>query len=184
MPTLLIPSENAENAKRSFFDRVKPFVNPMFISVLIGAVIGLTGLGKIMPAPITQVVTTAGDCMSPIAMILTGMTIGKIPLCGLFKNWRLYFVATMRIVVYPLLFLGLFALLTLLPKNSFITDTFLICGTCVVSMPIGLTSIFVPTAYGKDTTDAAGMALISHLFSILTIPLMFTLLQVMTGIAV
>ena len=35
----------------------------------------------------------------------------------------------------------------------------------------------VPAAYGKDTSTAAGMALVSHLLSILTIPLIFILLK-------
>ncbi|MBE7068716.1 MAG: hypothetical protein E7381_05385 [Clostridiales bacterium] len=184
VPTLLIPqAEDAEKKRKTVFERIKPFINPMFIGVLLGMVIGLTGLGKIMPAPIMQVVTVAGDCMSPLAMILTGMTVGKIPLLNLFKKWRLYVVALFRVVAYPLLFLGIFALLALLPENAFVTDTFLVCGTCMVAMPMGLTSIFVPVAYGKDTTEVAGMVLISHLLSVLTIPLAFALLQAGIGIA-
>lgn len=184
VPTLLIPREHTAGERVKFSARLKPFVNPMLIGMLIGMVIGLTGLGKIMPAPITQVIGVAGDCMSPIAMILTGMTIGKIPLLALLKKWRLYLVSAVRLVIYPLLFFGIFALLTLLKENAFTTNTFFICGTCMASMPMGLTSIFVPAAYGKDTTDAAGMALISHLFSLITIPLVFMLLQVIVGVTV
>lgn len=184
VPTLLIPREDGVSAKRSFREKIKPFINPMLIGMLIGMVIGLTGLGKIMPSPITQVIAVAGDCMSPIAMILTGMTIGKIPLLKLFKKTRLYIVTAVRLVGYPLLVLGIFALLRLLPDNAFTTNTFFICGACMASMPMGLTSIFVPAAYGKDTTDAAGMALISHLFSIITIPLVFALLQSVIGVAI
>ena len=184
VPTLLIPrDEHTDGKKVPFSARIKPFVNPMLIGMLIGMVIGLTGLGKIMPAPITQVITVAGDCMSPIAMILTGMTIGKIPLLGLLKKWRLYLVTAVRLVIYPLLFLGIFALLALLPDNAFTTNTFFICGTCMAAMPMGLTSIFVPAAYGKDTTDAAGMALISHVFSLITIPLAFMFMQTILQIA-
>ena len=42
-----------------------------------------------------------------------------------------------------------------------------------MAMPLGLNTIVVPKGYGKDTTDAAGMALISHTLSIATIPLVF-----------
>jgi predicted permease len=58
--------------------------------------------------------------------------------------------------VYPLVLL---LILMLLPQNSFFASTFFRCAMCMVSMPMGLNAIVVPAAYGKDTTDAAGLAL-------------------------
>jgi predicted permease len=46
-----------------------------------------------------------------------------------------------------------------------------------LAMPLGLNTIVVPGAYGKDTTDAASMALISHILSIITIPIIFMLVS-------
>lgn len=37
------------------------------------------------------------------------------------------------------------------------------------------TVIVTPSAYGKDTSVVAGMAVISHLFAVVTIPLIFSL---------
>jgi predicted permease len=50
-----------------------------------------------------------------------------------------------------------------------------ICIVCALSMPLGLNSIVIPRAFDLDTTDAAGMILISHLFSCATIPLVFAI---------
>ena len=44
---------------------------------------------------------------------------------------------------------------------------------CAVAMPLGLSPVVIPAAYGQDTSAAAGMALISHLLSVATIPLVF-----------
>ena len=77
-------------------------------------------------------------------------------------------------LVAYLFFIALFALI---PQGGWIDDIFLKCGMCVAAMPMGLNTIVIPAAYGKDTTDAAGLALVSHVFSILTIPLAFMLLQ-------
>ena len=43
-------------------------------------------------------------------------------------------------------------------------------------MPLGLGNVVIPAAYGMDTTEAA-MAPVSHGGFILTIPLMFILLN-------
>ena len=170
VPTLLIPKENDE--KRSIFSGLKSLLNPMFICLLIGAVIGLLELP--LPPFVTGVISGAGDCMSPLAMLLTGIMLAKIDLKALLKKWRLFVVTAVRLLVYPLLFILIFAFV---PQNSFITETFLICGMCMMAMPAGLTAVFVPSAYGADSTPAAEFALVSHVLSVLTIPLMFMLFQ-------
>ena len=55
-----------------------------------------------------------------------------------------------------------------------VEDAYL-CALCSLAMPLGLNTIVIPSALGKDTTDAAGMAVISHLLSAISIPLIFML---------
>ena len=172
-PVLLISGADS-GAKQSMATRLKSFLNPMLIGMLIGLILGLVGLGKVMPKPITAVIDGAGACMSPIAMILTGLTIAKVPLLNLLKRWRIYIVSVVKLFIYPLLFIGILALI---PKNGFLTDTVLKCIMCVACMPMGLNTIVIPAAYGRDTTDAAGLALISHVLSVGSLPLMFMLFQ-------
>ena len=174
VPVLLISSDT--NEKVSISERLKAFLNPMLIAMLIGLILGLTGWGLKLPSGILSVIKVSGDCMSPLAMLLTGITIGQANILALLKKWRIYLTSAIRLLVYPLATLGA---LLLLPQNDFFTLTFFKCAICMASMPMGLNAIVVPAAYGKDTTDAAGLALISHLFSIGTIPLMFTLLNLL-----
>lgn len=170
-PVLLI-SSSSDGVKPSVKERLKNFLNPMFIAMIIGMIIGLTGLR--LPSAAVAVVDTAGDCMSPLAMMLTGLTIGKTNVLGLLKRWRLYLTSAIKLVAYPALFLFVLAFL---PKNGFFTETFFLCAGCVAAMPMGLNTIVIPAAYGKDTTDAAGLALVSHIFSVGTIPFVFMILQ-------
>ena len=169
-PVLLISDEEKKGMKA----RLKSFLNPMFIAMLIGIVLGLTGVGKFFPSSVMSVIDVSGNCMSPIAMLLTGITIGKIDLLAFIKKWRIYIVAAVKLLAYPLLFIAIFAFI---PKNSFLDETVLKCAMCVMCMPMGLNTIVIPAAYGKDTTDAAGMALVTHAISVGTIPLMFWLFQ-------
>lgn len=41
--------------------------------------------------------------------------------------------------------------------------------------PLGLNTVVFPAAYGADTSIGAGMALISHVLSVITFPLMYML---------
>ena len=166
VPVLLIPSDNKRSAK----DTLKAFLNPMFISIFIGAVLGLTRIP--LPQFLLTSFSSLGACMSPLAMILTGMTIAKIDMKKTFTSPSIYVVSLIRLIFIPL---AVLLLLIVLPIDEGIK----LCAICCVSMPLGLNTIVVPGAYGKDTSVAAGLALISHLLSCLTIPLVFTLFELL-----
>ena len=165
IPVLLMPRD--ESAK-GIAGRLKNFVNPMFICMIIGMIIGLTGLK--MPDWSMNLITTCGNCMSPVAMLLTGMTIAKIDLGKVLRDLSIYAVTAIRLVLIPLAAIGIFFLLP-------VSNTIFICAVCSLAMPLGLTTVVIPAAYGKDTTTASGMALISHFLSCLTIPLVFLLMD-------
>lgn len=160
-PCLLIP---VEGERKTWKDKLRAFINPMFIGMLVGIAIGLSGLK--LPSFLANATTTLGDCMSPIAMLLTGMTIAKIDLKKAFTNVSVYVVSLIRLLAIPAVFL---ILVKLLPLN----ETLEYCMICNLAMPLGLSTIVVPAAYGKDSTVAASMALISHLLSCITIPIIF-----------
>ena len=153
--------------KNSLKSRLKSFLNPMFIAMIIGAIIGVSGLK--MPLFIDTLVSSCGNCMSPVAMLLTGITLSNTNLKKIFANWNIYIVSIIRLVIFPLIFIGLFQIIPM-------EKTIVTCAICSLAMPLGLNTIVIPSAYGKDTTIAAGMAVISHLLSIITIPLIFTLI--------
>lgn len=164
VPQLLLP----KTEKKGIVSALKRFLNPMLIGMFVGMVIGITGIR--LPSAVTSVVDTLGSCMSPIAMILTGVTIAKINLKNVFRDYTIYAVSFVRLILIPLAFVALFVFWKL-------DRTVVICTVCSVAMPLGLNTVVVPSAYGKDPTTAAGMALISHLLSCLTIPIVFLLLQ-------
>lgn len=168
VPYLLMSSEE----DRGFKAGLKRLVNPMFIAMLIGILLGLTNAP--VPAFLENGIITLGDCMSPIAMLLTGMTIGRISLKNTFRSVPIYLVSAIRLLVIPLIAI---AVLKFLPLDYGLN----LCTVCALAMPLGLSTIVIPAAYGKDTSDAASMALISHLLSCATIPVVFMIFDLVLG---
>ena len=172
VPVLLISSSGGDG-KGSI---LKNFFNPMLISMVIGMVIGLTGLGRILPEQAVGAVDLLGECMSPVAMILTGVTVAKADIIKLLKCGWLYGISAVRLIIFPLIYI---LALAFIQKGNFLTATMLICGMCMVSMPMGLNSIVIPAAYGKDTSQAAALSVVTHLLSIITIPAVFLIFNLL-----
>ena len=107
--------------------------------------------------------------MSPIAMLLTGMVVSSIPLKQTFMNVRIYVISIVRLVVLPMIFILVASYLRL-------PETIYLCALCTLSMPLGLNTIVIPSALGKDTSVAAGMTVISHILSCITIPIIFSII--------
>ncbi len=171
-PALLIADADEEKKKRTFKEIVKPFINPLLISMLVGLIIGLFGIP--LPSPVKIAVKSAGDCMSPLAMFLTGLTVAGIDLLKMVKNYKLYIISAIKLIVFPAVFI---AIAVCLKGLSFIDNTVLICCMNFAVMPIGMNGIVIPAAYGKDVTDATGMVLITHILSIATIPIAYMIFQ-------
>lgn len=165
VPCLLIPQNEGKQTIRT---RLKSFANPMFAALIVGMVIGLSGLQ--LPHFLTTVISVTGDCMSPIAMLLTGITVANMDMKKVLSIKSIYVVTFVRLILFPLMFVGIFKLLPM-------SQTVMACTICSLAMPSGLTSIVVPGAYGKDTSVAAGTALVSHLLSCITIPIIFYLMM-------
>lgn len=156
----LIPTE--KGGKLS----VKTFVNPIFIALILGAVCGL--LSVPLPKFITTAISSAGACMSPLAMLLTGFVIGEYSLKTLASDKKVYLASVIRLIILPSTFMAVLLLLK--------TDKDIIrVALCATAMPLGLNTVVFPAAYDGDTTPGAGMALVSHLISVITIPVMFSI---------
>ena len=164
VPGLLIADSGK---KQSLSEKLRNFANPMFVAMLIGMIIGLTKIS--LPGWLTSAVDVSGSCMSPIAMLLTGITVSRISLKKTFTDIGIYAVTIIRLIVLPLAFVGI---AYFIPMER----TIYICALCSLAMPLGLNTIVIPSAYGKDTSVPAGMAVVSHLLSCITIPLIFMIM--------
>lgn len=143
---------------------LKNFTNPIFISLFIGGALGLLSVPRIDFA--NTIISNAAACMSPIAMLLTGIVIGSYEFKDLLSRWQTYVIAGIRLVGFPLLFISSLRLFGAEPE-------IIIAALSAHAMPLGLNTVIIPSAYGEDPKAGASLALVSQVTSVVTIPIMF-----------
>lgn len=144
----------------------KGLLNPMMIALVVGIIAGLLNVKPHLPLFVTNVLTNAGNCMGPVAMVLAGFVIGGYDLREVLLNKKVYVASIMRLVVIPAL---LMLVLKVLGTPEDIMTLALIC----FATPLGLNTIVYPAAYGGDTKTGASMTTISSTLAVITIPLMY-----------
>ena len=164
VPCLLIPRENGNR----FIGRLKSFINPMFIAMLLGVAVGITGYS--LPDFLLSAIDTAGECMSPVSMILTGVIVASSTLGRVLKNGSIYVMSFIRLLLLPIIGIFVFYVFR-------VQEAYYICTVCALAMPLGLNIMVIPSGYGKDTSLAAGAIIISHLLSAITIPFVFAIMS-------
>ena len=161
--SLLVPAGNENNIFRNL-------LNPCVISIGIGAVLGLTGAQPVIPSFLKLSLSNLSSCMGPIAMILTGFVAAKYRIGDLLNKPFVYLATLFRLIILPAVFLAALLLLKAEP---------LIIKMCLFAYatPLGMNTVVFPTAYNKDASTGASMALISHTLCVLTIPLLYSVLM-------
>lgn len=125
VPKLLIADANK---KQTFKESLKTLVNPMFIAMLVGMLIGLLQIP--IPNWLMLLINVSGDCMSPIAMLLTGVVVSSISLKKTFTNVSIYIISFVRLIIIP-------AILIVVASIFKMPETVYICALCSVAMPLG-----------------------------------------------
>ena len=177
--SVLIPSTE----KKNFF--LKKLINPPTIAMLLGVLVGLSGLGKYLPVVMTSSLDTLKSCMGPVAMLLTGITIAKYDIFSMFKKKKVYAVTALRLVVMPTLIIALLFGAKTLANSVFglsIDNNVLFLTFFATATPLGLNTIIFPSAYGGDPETGASMAMISHTLCIITMPILYAVMVAIFGV--
>jgi len=144
-------------------------VNPIFICMVLGGIIGITGLGSRLPGVIPGTIQKLGNCYTIVSLILCGYAIGDYRLKSLLTDKKVYLFTLLRLLILPLIYLGAAKLLHL---NELLCT--MVCLT--VACPAGMNTVVYPVAYGEDTRPGASMLLVSTVLSVLTVPFLYALI--------
>ncbi len=146
---------------------IKKLLNPMTVAIILGIVVGLTGFE--LPELMTDVLSSSSACVAPMSMLLTGLTLSAFNLRELVCDIKAYILVAIRLIVVPALVFGACKLFSL--------DVVFMPAVMMSCMPCGLNTIVFPKLVNEDCRLGAKLAMLSHLFSVATIPLWLSLIQ-------
>lgn len=145
-------------------------LNPVFVSMVIGMTLGALGAKDWMPSLVLEFVGDLSGMYAPLSLLLTGYTIADYPLTEMFHLPKSYLFTALRLLVYPLLAV----LLVKLVGGDLLMATMAVIA---FSGPSGMNVVVFPASYGRDCETGASIVMISSLGSILTVPLLYALVQ-------
>ena len=151
----------------------KAFLNPVLIAFIIGIGLNLLNIKQYVPEVVTFSTHFSG-LVTPISMTILGMKMGAVKFTSLFKSWKTYYVAALKLVVFPLVIV---AIAFLLKSVWSVVDIDVVLGIFIAfaTPTAGLASTFSDN-YDGDTENAVAFTLGTTVLSILTIPLIYWLI--------
>jgi len=140
---------------------LKKLINPPSVALVVGAFLGLTGLG--LPGVLKTFTEKAAGCMAPISMLLTGLVLSEYRLRDLLRGRLVYIVTAFRLLLIPCAMGGLLKLLKL--------EEMILPALMLTAMPCGLNTIVLPRLVGEDCRLGSSLVFVSTLLCCVTIPL-------------
>jgi Predicted permeases len=158
------------------YDLKKIFLNINVIAIAIGLCIFFTQIQ--MPSILLATIDKVGSMMGSIAMIVIGMLIGEMDLKSIFEEKRTYLICFMRLIVYPLIIIIILKISGLTQLTAEASQILLIT-LLASSAPAAATITQFAQLYNKHPGYASIMNVMSVIFSIITMPLMVMIYQIL-----
>lgn len=146
----------------------KLLINPGVIAVVIGLPIFISGIE--LPYIITRPVGMLADLNTPVAMLVFGTYLSKTDLKTMLFDKKIYGVALMKLIVLPLICMGIYYLCGL-------SGTLLTAVIITASVPSANNTFMFASVYGRDTATASKTVALVSFLSILTMPVIIAITQ-------
>lgn len=154
----------------------KVFLNVNIISIIAGIVLFLFRIK--LPAGVQDVLGMMNNMIGPLGMLLAGMAIAEVPLKSIFTKKRNYLSVALRLLLYPVL--GLFLMkaiqivVNLENSSQILLTVYLACVTPACASVTSMAQL-----YDKDAAYASSLYVLTTLLSIVTMPVMVYLYEMM-----
>lgn len=147
--------------KCSLKNLVHGLLSPMFIATL--AAIALFFLRIEIPSVLLDSMDYIADMNTPLAMMVAGFSVAQADILKMCRNLRLYYVSTVKLVLFPLCTIPLLLVLRL-PQE--VSMTILIAAAC----PTATTGTMMAIRYRQNYTYASEIFALSTVLSVSTMP--------------
>lgn len=161
-------------SREASYDWKKIILNINMISIFIGVILFFTKIR--LPEIIENTLASVGTMIGPASMIVTGMLFAGMNLKQIFANKRVYFITFLRLIAVPLIALVLIKLSNLASFSADGNKIMLIVFLAIIT-PSASTVTQMCQVYGNDSRYASAINVMTTLLSIITMPVMVMLFQ-------
>ena len=162
--TILI---NGASSEKERFEKKVLYSTPMLAAYLTMGIVALR-IDNI-PEAISQPLTMLGNITVPAALLIIGSSMSQLSLRTMLGNRTVYATTLLRLALLPV---GVHFLMRLVGFDPFVVNI----NTLVIAMPVATYGTILCLKYGKDTTMITEVTFITTLVSMVSIPLLVTLL--------
>ena len=117
-----------------------------------------------VPAPAVSFVDYLGNSCIPLSMILTGVSVAKLPLIEVFKDKKMYFFTFLKMLVIPII-------AAVLIRNFHLDPVLSGIMVLMFGMPNGSMAVMMSIDYGLDSSICSRGIVLTTLLSIITLPI-------------
>ena len=162
--TMLITGASSD---RERFEKKVLYSTPMLAAYLTMAIVALR-IDNI-PTAISQPLTMLGNITVPAALLIIGSSMSQLSLRTMLGNQTVYATTLLRLAILPV---GIHFLMKLMGFAPLVVNI----NTLVIAMPVSTYGTILCLKYGKDTTMITEVTFVTTLASVITIPILVTLL--------
>ena len=161
------------SGEKNMKEVVKVFYSPTMIAIVLGI---LTFFLKIkLPAVPTQALNFIKDINTPMAMIVSGVTISATNVPQLIKNPRLYFICLIKLIIIPAVLAFVMSALSIDEK---VRMTIVVAAS---SPPAAMCTLFC-IKYNKNSVYASEIFTAGTILSVLSLPLIVKFTEILTNL--
>jgi hypothetical protein len=162
--TMLITGASSD---RERFEKKVLYSTPMLAAYLTMAIVALR-IDNI-PTAVSQPLTMLGNITVPAALLIIGSSMSQLSLRTMLGNQTVYATTLLRLAILPV---GIHFLMKLMGFAPLVVNI----NTLVIAMPVATYGTILCLKYGKDTTMITEVTFVTTLASVITIPILVTLL--------
>lgn len=154
----------------------KILLNVNIISIFVGVILFVSRVS--LPSGVQSVLGMMNNLMGPLGMLLAGMVIADVSMKNVFLRKRNYLSAALRLLIYPVLALAVMKIISLFAPVSDFKQILLTVYLASVT-PACTTVTSMAQLYDKDAGYASSLYVLTTLLSIVTMPVMVYLYEMM-----
>ncbi len=143
-------------------------INPGIAASIIGFALFLGSIE--IPGPFIDSIDLLGNVTTPIAMIVVGAMLATFPAREMVGNWRIWAASTILLLAIPVAYCYILAPIFPDPFINGIMIT-------MAAMPAAANTVIFAEQYGADSRLASQIVFVSTIGSLVTIPLIATVLM-------